>query len=117
MHLFLWYLLLTEPIFGKHFFARVVSLIFVPILVYMLFFNVHFALLYKSSTAGSFMSPEFQSTFKGNEIEDTFKEIAYGSKIIIRHEGTSGGYLHSHAHLYPAGSKQQQITCYPFRGL
>ena len=26
-----------------------------------------------------------------------------------------GGYLHSHAHMYPGGSNQQQITLYPHR--
>ena len=62
------------------------------------------------------MSPEFQSTLKGNEIQDSYSEIAYGSRIIFRHEATSGGDLHSHPHMYPAGSRQQQITCYPFRG-
>lgn len=35
------------------------------------------------------------------------KDIAYGSKIFIRHIATRGGYLHSHPHYYPAGSKRK----------
>ncbi|CCJ28420.1 unnamed protein product, partial [Pneumocystis jirovecii] len=36
--------------------------------------------------------------------------VHYGSKVTIRHFGSSGGYLHSHPHLYPAG--KQQVTLY-----
>ena len=41
--------------------------------------------------------------------------MAYGSKVYLRHDATAGGFLHSHLQYYPAGSKQQQITCYGFR--
>lgn len=36
-----------------------------------------------------------------------YLDIAYGSKLDIRHMGTSGGYLHSHDHGYPGGSKRK----------
>ncbi|KAI8904782.1 Dolichyl-phosphate-mannose-protein mannosyltransferase-domain-containing protein [Gorgonomyces haynaldii] len=112
--------LITDPTvkiqtFGRHFGARVAFLIVLPLTVYASFYAAHFAILRKSSSASAFMSPEFQATLYGNEIQDSFREPAYGSTVIFRHEGTSGGYLHSHPHNYPAGSKQQQITCYPFR--
>ncbi|KZV86413.1 MIR-domain-containing protein, partial [Exidia glandulosa HHB12029] len=35
----------------------------------------------------------------------------------FRHWNTQGGYLHSHEHNYPGGSKQQQITLYPHRDM
>jgi len=34
-------------------------------------------------------------------------DIAYGSKVAIKHLATSGGYLHSHSHSYPEGSKRK----------
>lgn len=74
------------------------------------------------------MSPEFQQTLAGHKLADTpigkdqfgyhDKEmvilmnridIAYGSRVYIRHIATRGGYLHSHPHDYPTGSKRK---CY-----
>jgi dolichyl-phosphate-mannose--protein O-mannosyl transferase len=40
-------------------------------------------------------------------------DIAYGSQIVIRHDGSVGGYLHSHKKRYTGGSTQQEITLYP----
>lgn len=40
-------------------------------------------------------------------------EVGYGSIITLRHYLTKNSFLHSHSHLYPSGSKQQQITMYP----
>lgn len=44
--------------------------------------------------------------------------MAYGAVISLKNAITSGGYLHSHPHLYPVsvnspdGKSQQQITTY-----
>ncbi|KAJ3329484.1 hypothetical protein HDU76_007829 [Blyttiomyces sp. JEL0837] len=104
-----------QKTFGKHFLARAVCLIFVPFVIYAFLFQVHFWVLPNAGSGSGFMSAEFQSTLKGNEIDDTFADLAMGSKIYLRHAATNGGYLHSHKHNYETGSKQQQITCYPFR--
>ena len=34
-------------------------------------------------------------------------DVALGSRVTIRHYNTQGGYLHSHPHNYPAGSKRK----------
>lgn len=60
------------------------------------------------------MSSAFRATLKGNKIPDNIlANVGLGSVVSIRHAGTQGGYLHSHGHFYPAGSKQQQVTLYP----
>ncbi|KAL1925389.1 uncharacterized protein VTP21DRAFT_272 [Calcarisporiella thermophila] len=101
--------------FAKHFIARAICLIVIPALVYMSTFKVHFWVLKNSGDGDGFMTAEFQKTLAGNEAEPVPLDIAYGSEIVLRHRNTQGGYLHSHSHLYPSGSKQQQITLYPHR--
>ena len=115
----LWTLVLNPiipiKVVGKHFVARVHCLVILPIVVYVLTFQVHFAVLRKTGPGVTFMTPEFESTLIGSNMPESLVDVAYGSVITIRHLETSGGYLHSHLHDYPGGSKQQQVTCYPFR--
>lgn len=61
------------------------------------------------------MSSEFQSTLNSKAMQDVPADVAFGSRVSIRHWNTQGGYLHSHNHMYPEGSKQQQITLYPHK--
>ncbi|KAG1740311.1 glycosyltransferase family 39 protein [Suillus lakei] len=114
----LWLLLgdlrVSPRMWARHFFARAVCLILIPILFYMAMFQLHFAILGSSGEGDAFMSSEFRQTL-GHGMEDTYSDIALGSDITIRHLNTQGGYLHSHAHNYPGGSAQQQITLYPHR--
>ncbi|ODO01385.1 hypothetical protein I350_06204 [Cryptococcus amylolentus CBS 6273] len=115
----LWLLLgnlkVTPRQYIRHFSARVLCLIIVPVIFYMAMFQIHFWILDMSGDGDGFMSSEFQHTLQGHGMEDTYADVGFGSKVSIRHVNTQGGYLHSHPHAYPAGSKQQQITLYPHR--
>ncbi|KAF9040827.1 glycosyltransferase family 39 protein [Panaeolus papilionaceus] len=106
---------ITPRLWIRHFFARALCLIFVPMVFYMIMFQIHFLILENSGDGDGFMSSEFQHTLGGRSMADTFADVAIGSTVTIRHVNTQGGYLHSHAHNYPTGSKQQQITLYPHR--
>ncbi|KAG9002648.1 hypothetical protein FRB94_003741 [Tulasnella sp. JGI-2019a] len=97
----------------RHFLARALCLIVLPLMVYMAVFEVHFLILQNSGDGDGFMSSEFQHTLHGKGMQDTYADVALGSEITIRHINTQGGYLHSHEHNYPTGSQQQQITLYP----
>ncbi|KAF8334982.1 glycosyltransferase family 39 protein [Cantharellus anzutake] len=98
----LWYLLgdlrVTPRMFIKHFLARALCLIVLPIFFYMAMFAIHFQILQSSGDGDGFMSAPFQHTLSGRGMSDTYAD---------------GGYLHSHDHAYPGGSHQQQITLYP----
>ncbi|EJD00774.1 glycosyltransferase family 39 protein [Fomitiporia mediterranea MF3/22] len=115
----LWRLLgdlrVSPRLFIKHFLARALCLIAVPIIFYMIMFAIHFQLLQSSGDGDGFMSSAFQHTLSGRGMQDTYADVGFGSEVSIRHLNTQGGYLHSHAHDFPTGSKQQQITLYPHR--
>ncbi|KAJ9642185.1 uncharacterized protein PV06_03251 [Exophiala oligosperma] len=99
----------------KHFFARVFCLIVIPVAFYVGMFGIHFLCLVNPGDGDGFMSSEFQATLNNKGMADTPANVAFGSEVTIRHHNTQGGYLHSHSHMYPTGSKQQQITLYPHK--
>ncbi|VVC33926.1 MIR motif,Protein O-mannosyl-transferase, C-terminal four TM domain,Glycosyl transferase family 39/83 [Cinara cedri] len=116
----LWFTLgnLSKPISYtiKHFVARFICLIVLPILLYVGFFYIHLLVLNKSGNGDGFYSSAFQSKLQGNSLHNASmpKEVAFGSIVTLKNHRTGGGYLHSHWHLYPenVGAKQQQITTY-----
>lgn len=57
---------------ARHFVARLVGLVIVPVLVYMFAFKVHFWVLHSSGEGDGFMSSEFQHTLRGHGMENTF---------------------------------------------
>ncbi|KAI9819405.1 MAG: hypothetical protein M1826_001154 [Phylliscum demangeonii] len=116
----LWVLLgdtktVTPRLWFKHFFARALCLIVLPVAFYMGMFAIHFLCLVNPGEGDGFMSSEFQSTLNSKAMQDVPVDVAMGSRVSIRHHNTQGGYLHSHNHMYPVGSKQQQITLYPHK--
>lgn len=116
----LWVLLgdtreVTPRLWFKHFLARVLCLIVIPITFYMGLFAIHFICLVNPGDGDGFMSSEFQATLNSKGMQDVPADVMMGSRVSIRHHNTHGGYLHSHNHMYPTGSKQQQITLYPHK--
>ncbi|KAK9477113.1 Dolichyl-phosphate-mannose-protein mannosyltransferase-domain-containing protein [Lipomyces japonicus] len=103
------------PSFIKHFILRAVFLIVVPVIFYLAMFAIHFVCLVNPGDGDGFMSSEFQATLNNKKLADTPADVVLGSHVTIRHLNTQGGYLHSHDHLYPTGSKQQQVTLYPHK--
>eukprot|EP01137_Pigoraptor_chileana_P031262 Opistho-2@18832 len=107
---------LTKRVLFDHFVARALCLIAIPAVIYMSCFYIHFWALPRSGPGDGFMSTAFQTTLEGNELYGLTvpEEIAYGSIISLKNRRSSGGLLHSHAHLYPdgVGARQQQITAY-----
>ncbi|KAK9467612.1 Dolichyl-phosphate-mannose-protein mannosyltransferase-domain-containing protein [Lipomyces arxii] len=112
---------LTLRVVAKHFFARAFSLIVMPFMLYLYFFQIHFWVLSKSGPGDDFMSPEFQETLGDNEMALLSKPINYYDTISIRHKDTQT-FLHSHLDKYPLryddgriSSQGQQVTGYPYQ--
>ncbi|KAA1475473.1 glycosyltransferase family 39 protein [Dentipellis sp. KUC8613] len=108
----------TMEYFWRHFAARAFGLIAVPIVVYLSFFYIHFAILTQSGPGDTFMSPAFQETLADNELLVNSHEIRYYDTITLRHKDTKV-YLHSHPEKYPLryddgriSSQGQQVTGY-----
>lgn len=110
---------LSLPEFGKHLSARLIGLIVVPFMLYLFWFQVHFAILSRSGPGDDFMSPEFQETLSDNIMTQQAVQIEYYDAINIKHKDTKV-YLHSHPDKYPLryddgriSSQGQQVTGYP----
>lgn len=110
---------LSLPDFGKHLTARIIGLIVVPFLMYLFWFQVHFAILSRSGPGDDFMTPEFQETLSDNLMTQQAIGIDYFDDIAMRHKETKV-YLHSHVDKYPLryedgriSSQGQQVTGYP----
>lgn len=98
----------------KHAVARASFLLGVPVLLYLFVFSIHFNVLSNDGDGSAFMTSGFRAGLTGSLVpRQTTSQVGYGSLVSIRHVNTRGGYLHSHNHMYPTGSKQQQITLYP----
>lgn len=100
----------------KHFVARAICLIGVPVICYMLIFAIHFMVLSQSGNGDGFYSSQFQSQLEGNRLHNISMpdKLAFGSLFSLKQRRTGGGYLHSHWHLYPEEHppRQQQVTTY-----
>ncbi|QEU58267.1 Pmt6 [Kluyveromyces lactis] len=107
--------LLSKPKYLGHWIVRISALIILPLILYMVFFKIHFALLYKTGTGDSSTHSLFQANLEGTQIKPSPRDIAFGSCISLRSHGLSPGLLHSHPQTYPDGSNQRQVTGYSYR--
>jgi len=105
---------------GKHFGARFLSLVILPLFFYLFWFQVHFTILNRSGPGDDFMTPEFQETLSDNAMAAQSVGIQYFDSITIKHKDTKT-LLHSHWERYPLryddgriSSQGQQVTGYPF---
>ncbi|XP_005092590.1 protein O-mannosyl-transferase 1 [Aplysia californica] len=115
----------------KHLFARLLTLVTVPVAVYLSIFYVHLSVLHKAGPHDNIMTSAFQASLEGGLAALTRGQplyVSYGSQITLRHtENLANGqpcWLHSHAHMYPVkypdkrgSSHQQQVTCYVFKDI
>ncbi|KAI9351121.1 Dolichyl-phosphate-mannose-protein mannosyltransferase-domain-containing protein [Zopfochytrium polystomum] len=112
---------LSNREFARHFAARALCLIFLPLFLYLSFFYIHFMILPYSGPGDAFMSPAFQAELKGSEVKALAVAIPYGANVTLKSREQSV-YLHSHVDRYPLryddgriSSEGQQVTGYPHK--
>ncbi|KAF6763542.1 glycosyltransferase family 39 protein [Ephemerocybe angulata] len=76
--------------------ARVVSLIVVPVLVFMASFNIHVLILNHSGPGDSQMSSLFQANLEEDDFYRNPLDVAFGSRVTLKNMDWGGGLLHSH---------------------
>lgn len=99
----------------KHWIRRIISLIIIPITLYLLFFKIHFDLLYLPGEGSGSMNTIFQANMRNTDIVAQPRFVQLGDQITLRSQGPDSNLLHSHHQTYPDGSKQHQITTYGFK--
>ncbi|KAL3901686.1 MAG: hypothetical protein SGCHY_000414 [Lobulomycetales sp.] len=103
---------MPKAVYLKHWIARIVFLIIVPVSIYLFSFWLHFAILDHTGPGDAHLSSLFQAGLRGNVFDKGPLELAYGSVVSLKNNGYGGGLLHSHVQKFPTGSEQQQVTCY-----
>ncbi|RLV90692.1 Dolichyl-phosphate-mannose--protein mannosyltransferase 6 [Spathaspora sp. JA1] len=106
---------LSWRVYLLHWITRILTLIVLPIAIYMSVFKVHFLVLNHAGPGDSAVSTLLQASHEGTDVVSGPRSVAYGSLITLRCQGLSSGLLHSHYHDYPEGSQEQQVTTYSYK--
>ncbi|SCW00149.1 LAFE_0B10528g1_1 [Lachancea fermentati] len=97
-----------------HGFLRFIALILMPLMIFTSSYYHHISISCNHSQVfSSFMSPYF----KANLLPESLPPpdiVYYGSSVLIRHQKSLAGYLHSHNYTYRGGSQEQQVTLYDY---
>jgi dolichyl-phosphate-mannose-protein mannosyltransferase len=97
----------------NHWIARIFTLIFIPVSVFLFSFKLHFELLSHSGPGDANMSSLFQANLAGSDIGSGPRDVTVGTSVVtIKNQGLGGALLHSHIQTFPEGSNQQQVTTY-----
>ncbi|KAG0052078.1 hypothetical protein BGZ83_003011 [Gryganskiella cystojenkinii] len=89
------HLYLNTRNFSKQFTALLFCLLIFPFLLYMGLYAIDFRLLPKSGSGNSWVSPQFQMTLKNHDVKRVMADLAWESRVNIRHANTNGGWVHS----------------------
>ncbi|KAF9420475.1 hypothetical protein BGZ94_009106 [Podila epigama] len=81
--------------FSKQFLSLFVCLLVFPTVMYVGLQALDFYLLPNSGSGNAWVSPSFQMTLKNHDVLPVMADVAWESKIHIRHANTNGGWVHS----------------------
>ncbi|KAF9438061.1 hypothetical protein BGZ76_009933 [Entomortierella beljakovae] len=106
----IFFVLVKQRDFSKQFTVLFICLLIFPAGLYLGLHAIDFRLLSKSGSGNAWVSPQFQMTLKGHDVMPVMADIAWDSKVHIRHANTNGGWVHTMPGEYTRdGSKDQAI--------
>lgn len=106
---------MTWKVYILHWIVRIITLIIIPVSIYIASFKVHFAVLNHSGPGDGSISTLLQASLIGSDLQIGPRTVVFGSLVTFRSQGLSPNLLHSHDHTYPGGSQEQQVTTYGFK--
>ncbi|OWB54742.1 hypothetical protein B5S28_g596 [[Candida] boidinii] len=113
----MWYIFgdldLTPFDIFRQFAIRINAYIVIPAIFYLAMFGIHFEVLKYMSDSPGLMTPNFQATLIGNNLNDVNYDVSYGSTVAMKHY-INGDFLHSHD-LYYEKTKNQEVTLYGYQ--
>ncbi|KAG0330772.1 hypothetical protein BG000_011467 [Podila horticola] len=89
------HLYVTTRNFSKQFVALFVCLLIYPAVMYVCLHALDFYLLPNSGSGNAWVSPQFQMTLHNHDVQPVMADVAWESKVHIRHANTNGGWVHS----------------------
>ncbi|KAI8599916.1 Dolichyl-phosphate-mannose-protein mannosyltransferase-domain-containing protein, partial [Dissophora ornata] len=96
--------------FSKQFVALFFCLLILPGVLYIGLHALDFRLLSNSGSGNAWVSPQFQMTLKGHDVLPVMADIAWNSRVHIRHANTNGGWVHTMPGEHTReGSKEQAV--------
>lgn len=99
----------------KMWIRRILTLIVIPLCLYLIFFKIHLDLLYLPGEGSGSMNTLFQANMRHTDIVSQPRFIQLDDIVTLRSQGPDSNLLHSHQQTYPDGSRQHQITTYGFK--
>ncbi|OAQ29175.1 glycosyltransferase family 39 protein, partial [Linnemannia elongata AG-77] len=104
------HLYISTKDFSKQFTALFLCLLVLPATLYIGLHVIDFRLLSNTGSGNAWVSPQFQMTLKGHDVLPVMADVAWDSKVHIRHANTNGGWVHSMPGEYTReASKDQAI--------
>ncbi|PVU93301.1 hypothetical protein BB559_003349 [Furculomyces boomerangus] len=100
----------SYDIYLNHWAARIICLIFTPLVIYFITFYIHFSILSRDGDGSAVMTSKYQAKLIGHPMNIQPLDLAHNSTGKLRSLYPSSGLLHSHNHTFQSSTEFQATT-------
>ncbi|PVZ96561.1 hypothetical protein BB558_005705 [Smittium angustum] len=101
---------MPTDIYLNHWAARIICLIFTPLVIYFITFYIHFSILSRDGDGSAVMTSKYQAKLIGHPMNIQPLDLAHNSTGKLRSLYPSSGLLHSHNHTFQSSTEFQATT-------